>query len=160
MFTLAISFLITANLLWYMDLIFQVPMQYCCLQHQTLLPSQVTSTTGHCFHFGFISSFLLELFLYSSPAAFYILTNLRSSFVCVIIVCLFILFMEFSGHEYWSCLSFTSPVDHVLPELSTMPNTAWLIVSLSRIRLWSMWLIWLVFSDYCFHSVCPLMFKD
>jgi len=33
-----------------------VPMQYCSLQHRTLLPSPVTSTVGHCFHFGFILS--------------------------------------------------------------------------------------------------------
>ena len=64
-----------------MDLTFQGPMQYCSLQHQTLLPSPVTSTTGHCFHFGSISSFFLELFLHSSPVAYLALTNLgRSSF--------------------------------------------------------------------------------
>ena len=38
-----------------MDLTFQVPVQYCSLQHQTLLPSPVTSTTGCCFCFGSIS---------------------------------------------------------------------------------------------------------
>ena len=37
MFTLAISCLTTSNLPWFMDLIFQVPMQYFSLQHQTLL---------------------------------------------------------------------------------------------------------------------------
>ena len=47
------------------NLTFQVPMQYCSLQHQTILPSPVTSTTGHCFRFGSLSSFLLELFLHS-----------------------------------------------------------------------------------------------
>ena len=40
-----------------MDLIFQVPMQYCSLQHRSLLLSPITSTTG-CFCFGSISSFL------------------------------------------------------------------------------------------------------
>ena len=45
-----------------MNLTFQIPMQYCSLQHQTLLPSLVTSTTGCCFCFGSISSFFLELF--------------------------------------------------------------------------------------------------
>ena len=45
-----------------MDLTFQVPIQYCYLQHQTLSP--VTSTTGCCFCFGFVSSFILELFLH------------------------------------------------------------------------------------------------
>ena len=36
-FTLAISCLTTSNFPWFMDLTFQVPMQYCSLQHQTLL---------------------------------------------------------------------------------------------------------------------------
>ena len=40
MFTLAISCLTTSNLPWFMDLTFQVPMQYCSLQHLTLLLSQ------------------------------------------------------------------------------------------------------------------------
>ena len=43
-FTLAISCLTTSNLPWFIDLTFQVPMQYCSLQHQTLLLSPVTST--------------------------------------------------------------------------------------------------------------------
>ena len=43
-FTLAISYLTTSNLPWFMDLTFQVPMQYCSLQHWTLLLSQVTFT--------------------------------------------------------------------------------------------------------------------
>ena len=51
-FTLAISCLTTFNLLWFMDLTFQVPMQYCSLQHWTLCLSPVTSTTGCCFCFG------------------------------------------------------------------------------------------------------------
>ena len=49
-----------------MDLTFQVPMQYCSLQHWTLLPSQVTSTAGWCFCFGSVSPFFLEVFLLSS----------------------------------------------------------------------------------------------
>ena len=51
MFTLAISCLATSNLLWFMDLTFQVPMHYCSLQHRTLLPSPVTSTLGVVFAF-------------------------------------------------------------------------------------------------------------
>ena len=58
MFTLAISWVTTSYLPWFRDLTFQVPMQYCSLQHQTLFPSQVTSTTRHCF--------ALALFLHSS----------------------------------------------------------------------------------------------
>ena len=43
-----------------MALTFQVPMQYCSLQHQTLLLSPVTSTTGYCFCFGSIHPFILS----------------------------------------------------------------------------------------------------
>ena len=69
-FTLAISCLTTSNLPWLMDVTFQVPVQYCSLQHWTLLLSPVTSTTGHCFCFGSIPSFFLELFLHWSPVAY------------------------------------------------------------------------------------------
>ena len=62
-------------------------MQYCPLQHRTLLPSPVTSTTG-CFHFGSISSFFLELFLHSSPVAYWAPTDLGSSSFSVISFCL------------------------------------------------------------------------
>ena len=71
MFTLAISCLTTSNLPWFMDLIFQVPMQYYSLQHRTLLLSPVTSTSGYCFCFGSIPSFFLELFLHWSPVAYW-----------------------------------------------------------------------------------------
>ena len=54
-FTLAISCLTTSNLPWFMDLTFQVPMQYCSLQHHTLLLSPVTSTTRCCFCSGSVS---------------------------------------------------------------------------------------------------------
>ena len=77
MFTLAISCLTTSNLPWFMDLTFQVSMQYCSLQHWTLLLSPVPSTTGYCFCFGSIPSFFLELFLHWSPVAYY---DLGSSF--------------------------------------------------------------------------------
>ena len=46
-FTLAISCLTISNLPWFMDLTFQVLMQYCSLYHWTLLLSPVTSTTGY-----------------------------------------------------------------------------------------------------------------
>ena len=49
MFTLAISYMTSSSLPWLMDLTFLVPMQYCSLQHWTLLPPLVTSTAGHCF---------------------------------------------------------------------------------------------------------------
>ena len=125
MFTLAISCWTTSNLPWFMDLTFQVPMQYCSLQYQTLLPSLVTSTTGWCFCFGSVSSFFLELFLHWSPVAYWACTDLGSSSFSVLSFCLFILFMGFSRQEYWSGLPLPSPVDHVLSELSTMTHPSW-----------------------------------
>ena len=71
-------------------------MQYCSLQHQTLLLSPVTSTTGCCFCFGSIPSFFLELFLHRSPVAYCVPTNLGSSSFSVLSFCLFLLFMGFS----------------------------------------------------------------
>ena len=125
MFTLAISCLTTSNLPWFVDLAFQVPMQYCSLQHQTLLPSPVTSTAGCYFCLGSVSSFFLELFLHWSPVAYWAPTNLGSSSFSVLSFCLFILFMGFSRQEYRSCLPFPSPVDHILWELSTMTDLSW-----------------------------------
>ena len=133
MFTLAISSLTTSNLPWFMDLTFQVPMQYCSLQHQTLLPSPVASTTGCCFCFCSVSFFFLELFLYWSPVAYWAPTDLGSSSFGVLYFCLFILFMGFSRQEHWRGLSFPSPVDHVLSELSTMTRLSWVaLYSMAR----------------------------
>ena len=106
-------------------LIFQVPMQYCSLQHRTLLLSPVTSTAGYCFFFGSIPSFFLELFLHWSPVAYWAPNNLGSSSFSVLSFCLFILFIGFSRQEYWSGLPFPSPVYHILSELSTMTHPSW-----------------------------------
>ena len=108
-----------------MDLTFQVPMQYDSLQHRTLLPSPVTSTTGRCFCFGSVSSWFLELFFHSSPVAYGAPTDLGSSSFSVISFCLFILFMVFSRQEYWSGLLVPSPVDHIFSELSSMTRLSW-----------------------------------
>ena len=111
MFTLAISCLTTSNLPWFLDLTFQVPMQYCSLPHRTLLLSPVTPTAGCCFCFGSIPSFFLELFLHWSPVAYWAPTDLGSSSLSMLSFCLFILFMGFSRQEYWSGLPFPSPKD-------------------------------------------------
>ena len=57
-----------------MDLIFQVLMQYCSLQHRTLL-SPPDTTTGCPFHFGSASSFFLWPFLHSTPVVYCTPTN-------------------------------------------------------------------------------------
>ena len=102
MFTLTISCLTTSNLPWFMALTFQ----YCYLQHQTLLPSIVTSTPGRCCCFHSIFPFFLELILSWSPVAYWASTDLGSSCFGVLSFCLFILFMGFSRQEYWSGLPF------------------------------------------------------
>ena len=51
-------------------------MQYCSLQHRTLLLSPLTSTAGYCFCFGCSPSFFLELFLHWSPVAYWAPTDL------------------------------------------------------------------------------------
>ena len=156
-FTLAISCLTTSNLPWFMDLTFQVPMQYCSLQHQTLLLSPVTSTTGYCFCFGSILSFFLELFLLSSPVAYWASTDLGSSSFSILSFCLFILFMGFSRQEYWSGFPIPSPVGHILSDLSTMTHPSWMApqACLSFIELDKavvlVWLDWLVFCEYGFN---------
>ena len=79
MFILAISCLTTSNLPWFMDQTFQVPMQYCYLQHPTLLSPLDTSTDERHFHFGSAASFFLELFLCSSPVAYWTSLNVGGS---------------------------------------------------------------------------------
>ena len=99
-------------------------MQHCFLQHQTFLPSPVTSTTGCCFCFGSVSSFFVELFLHWSPVAYWAPTDLGIH-LSVLSFCLFILFMGFSREEYWSGLPLPSPVEQVLSELSTKTRLSW-----------------------------------
>ena len=99
-------------------------MQYCSLQHRTLLLSPVPSTTGCCFCFGSIPSFFLELFLHWSPVAYWAPTDLGSSSFSILSFCLLILFMGFSRQEYWSGLPFPYPVDCILSDL-TVTRPSW-----------------------------------
>ena len=153
-FTLTISCLTTSNLPWFMGLAFQVPLQYCSLQHWTLLLSPVPFTTG-CFFFfcfGSIFSFFMELFLHWFPVVYWAPTDLGSSSFSVLSFCLF---MGFSRQEYWSgfhsllqwtTLCQTSPP---WPDSLGWPHTAWLSVTEldKTVVLWS---DWLVFCDYGF----------
>ena len=141
-------------------------MQNCSLQHQTLLLSSVTSTTGCCFCFGSIPWFLLELFLHWSLVAYWAPTHLGSSSFSILSFCLFILFMGFSRQEYWSSLPFPPPGDHILSDLSTMtcPSRvaplAWLsFIDLDKAVVLA-WLDWLDFCEYGFSVSalwCPLV---
>ena len=48
--------LTTSHLPWFTGLTFQVPMQYCSLQHRTLCSPPDTTTAEHCFCFSPIPS--------------------------------------------------------------------------------------------------------
>ena len=82
----------------------------------------------------FILSGVISLLFSSSILGIY--QPVEFIFQCPIFL-LFILFMWFSRQKYWSGLPLPSPVDQILPDLSTMahhlgwPYSAWLIVSLS-----------------------------
>ena len=171
MLTLAISCLTTSNLPWFMDLTFQVPMQYCFYSIRLYI-HHLHIRTGCCFWFGSISSFFLELFLHSFLVAYWAPSDLGiSSFLCHVLWGVSYLFI-------FSCLwgsqeKNTEVVCHSLLQWTTFcqnsppwpvslgcPYRWWLIVSLSQTRLWSMWSLWLVLCDCVFHSVCPLMEKD
>ena len=134
-------------------------MQYCFLQHRTLLPSPVTSTTGCWFCFGSISLFFLKLFLHSSLVAYWAPSNLRSASFSVLSVCLCILFMGFSRQEYWSVLPFPYPVDHILSEISTMTHPSPVALhgkahSFTELDTAAVHVIRLVSSLWLWFSVC------
>ena len=113
------------NFLWFIYLTFQVLMQYCSLQHWTLLPLPVRSTTGYFFFFffcfGSISSFFLELFPHSSPVTFWTPTDLGNLSFNFISFCLFILFMGFSREVRWFAIP-SSSVPHFVRTLHHDPS--------------------------------------
>ena len=145
-----------------MDLTFQFPMQYCSLQHWTLLLSPVTSTAGYCFFFGSIPSFFLELFLHWSPVTYWGPTDLGSSSFSVLSFYLFIRFMGSQGKNtevvchsllQWTTFCQTSPP---WPLRLGWPHMPWLsFIELNKavvrmIRFASFLWLW-------FQCVCPLM---
>ena len=149
MFILAISCLTTSSLPWFMNLIFQVSMQYCSLKNWTLLLSPVTSTTGYCFCFGSILFFFLELFLHWSPVAYWEPTDPESSSFSILSFCLSYCSWGSQGKNtevvchsllQWTTFCQTSPPWPVHLE---WPHMTWLsFIELDR--LWSVWSDWLV----------------
>ena len=163
--TLAISCLTTSNLPWFMDLTFQVPMQYCSLQHQTLFLSPFPSTTGCCFCFGSIPSFFLELFLHWSPVVYWAPNWLGEFPLQYPIILPFhtVHGVLKAGILKWFAIPFSirphsvRPLQHDRAILGGPTRHG--LVSLSYTRLWSMWSDWLVVCD-CGFSLsalwCPL----
>ena len=148
-----------------MDLTFQAPMKYCSLQHQTLLSLPDTSTTGCCLHWAQPFHFFGAIFLlfFSSilgtygPGKFIFQCHIFAFSYCswgtqgrnAEVVC----------YSHLPCTTFCQNPPP-WPFRLEWPYMAWLTVSLSQTRLWSMSSVWLVFCDCGFHSVCPLMDKD
>ena len=161
MCTLAISCLTISKLPWFMDLTFQVPMQYCSLQHQTLLPSAVASTTGCCFCLApsLLQSGVISPLFSSSIFS----TYLPGEFIfqCPI----FLPFHRVHGVLKakilkWLAFPFSSGPSFIRP----LHHEPWVALhgmahSFSETRLWSMWSVWLIFCDCGFHFVCPLKDK-
>ena len=97
MFILAISCLTTCSLPRFIDLIFQVPMQYYSLPYRTFLSLPGTSAAECPFSFGPTTSLALELLvLHSSSVACWTPSDLRGSSSSRISFSLLFLFMEFS----------------------------------------------------------------
>ena len=129
-------------------------MQYCSLQHWTLLLSPDTSTTGYCFCFGSIPSFFLELFLHWSPVAYWAPTDLGSSSFSILSFAFSYCSWGSQGKNtevachsllQWTTFCQTSPP---WPALLGWPHTAWLsFIELDKAVV-LVWLDWLVFCDY------------
>ena len=107
-----------------MDLTFQVPMQHCSLQHQSLLSPPDTATAEH--HF---CCFILFEALSSFPLLFprSILDTFQSG-GCIFQCHIFLPFHMIHGvawQRYWSSLPFRPPVDHDLSELLTVTCLSW-----------------------------------
>ena len=151
MFTLAISCLTTSTLPCFMDLTFQVPMQYCSLKHWTLLPSPVTSTSG----FGFaLALSLYSLWNYFSTVLSSILGTYwpgKSIFQCPI-------FLPF--HTVHGVLKAIILKWFAIPfSMSVGMHTSFQIVFSflwKNTQNWNCWTIWLVLflifeeTPYCF----------
>ena len=121
---------------WFMDLTFQALVKYISYSIELYFHHQMHPPISKChIHFDPATSFFFGLFLIalrSSLVAYWTPSFLEvggGSFSSVIALCLFMLSVGFSRQEYWSGLSFPSPVDHILSELSTMTCPSWLALN-------------------------------
>ena len=140
MFILTVSCLTTSSFLWFMDLTFQIPTQYCSLQHLILLWTPDTSTTENFIHFGLAASFiqgLLVILLLSFPGTYWTPSDLGDSSFGVISFWHFIQFMRFLQQVYGVfCHSFLQWITFcqnslLWPVSLWWPCIVWLIASLS-----------------------------
>ena len=155
MFILAISCLTTSNFPWFMNLTFQVSMQYCSYSI-VLFPPPDTFTTGCCFHFGSASSFLLYLFAHSFPVTYWAYTN------CGVHLSVSYLF-ALSYCSWGSQGKYNEVVSHYLLQgtlfFSELFTMSWVVLhsmvhSSIELDKWFLQSLGLVFWDCHFHSVC------
>ena len=140
MFILTVTCLTMSSFLWFMDLTFQIPTQYCSLQHLILLSTPDTSAAENSIHFGLATSFiqgLLVILLLSLPRTYRTPSDLGDSSFGVISFWHFIQFMRFSQQVYGVfCHSFLQWITFCQNSLLWLvslgwPCTAWLTVTLS-----------------------------
>ena len=143
MFTLATSCLIMSNLPWFMDLTFQVPMQHCSLQYQTL-HHQTHSQLSIISALAQDTSFFLELFLCSSPVAYWTPTDLGTSFsyAFAFSYCSWGSHGKNTGVVWHSVLQWTTLCSIPWPVCLGWPCMAWLIASLSYSSSFAMTWLW------------------
>ena len=153
MITLAVSCLTTSNLPWFMDLTFQIAMQYCSLQRRTLLPSPIASTNGCCFLLW------LCLFILSGVISPLISCSILGTYRPGEFICQCTLLSPFHAVHgvlkvrklKWFAIPF--PSGYVLSELSTVTRPSWVALYgmahsfFEQTKLWSMLSVWLVFCD-------------
>ena len=163
-FTVAISCLTTSNFPWFMDLTFQIPMQYCSLQHRTLLLFPVPSTAGCCICFGSIPSFFGVISPLISSSILGTYQPGEFLFQCPIILPFHTLHGVLKARILkwfaipllqWTTFCQSPPP---WPDRFGWPHTAWLSVTELDTAV-VLWAEWLVFCDYGFRVSalwCPL----
>ena len=137
---------------------FQVPMQYCSLKHQTLLLPPDTPRAGCHFCFGSASSFFQVVFLHFSLAY-----NILDTYCPGGVISQGCIFFAFSHHSWgsqgknskWFSIPFSSEPSFVgtLHHDSSILGAMYGMTHsfMSYTRLWPMWSFWLLFCDCGFH---------
>ena len=164
MFTVAISSLSTSNLPWFMDLTFQVPVQHCSLQHQTLVI--VTSYI----HNWVLFLLWLHPFILSGVISQLISNSILGTYWPGVFLFQYpIILPSHTVHGVfkarilkWFAIPFSSGPHSVRPlhdpSVSSGPHRAWLsFIDLDKAVV--LWADWLVFCDYGFSVPalwCPL----
>ena len=167
MFTLVTSYLTTSNLPWFIDLSFQVPIQYCSLHHLTLLSPPDTSQLGvvsalaqslHSFWSYFFTLLQVAILDTYQPGEFILQCPIFLPFhtVCGVLKARIL---------KWFAIPFSNGPCFVRP-LHKWPIHSWLALcgmahSFTELDKAVIHVISLgSFLWFFFHSVCPLMDED